>query len=156
MHTEPGRAYRPTVNVSAAQLGLLLLLILLPATTSLAQDFTYSIENDEVTITGYTGPGGNVEIPATIEGLPVTAIGQAAFSNISQLLGVTIPDGVIDIGEQAFSFSTSMVSVSIGGGVTNIGTSAFNSCTALSSINIPGGVPMIGDATFSRCSSLPS
>jgi hypothetical protein len=32
--------------------------------------FTYSIENEEVTITGYTGTGGAVVIPATIGGLP--------------------------------------------------------------------------------------
>ncbi len=38
-------------------------------------DFDYTIENGEVTITGYTGPGGDVVIPAMIQGLPVTTIG---------------------------------------------------------------------------------
>jgi hypothetical protein len=37
--------------------------------------YIYLITNDTVTITGYTGPGGAVTIPATINGLPVTQIG---------------------------------------------------------------------------------
>src|SRR5690349_1269723 len=40
-----------------------------------AQDFTYTNSNGTITITGYIGPGGNVTIPASIEGLAVTAIG---------------------------------------------------------------------------------
>ena len=31
--------------------------------------------NGTITITGYTGPGGAVTIPGTINGLPVTSIG---------------------------------------------------------------------------------
>ncbi|NCZ96941.1 hypothetical protein EBZ02_07295, partial [bacterium] len=42
-------------------------------------DFTYSMNNGEVTITGYTGTGGNVVIPGTIEGNPVTSIAGGAF-----------------------------------------------------------------------------
>jgi hypothetical protein len=34
-------------------------------------DFTYTTSNGAVTITGYTGAGGAVEIPAQISGLPV-------------------------------------------------------------------------------------
>ena len=44
-----------------------------------AQDFDYTIANGSITITNYTGPGGNVAIPATIDGMPVTAIGGQAF-----------------------------------------------------------------------------
>ena len=37
--------------------------------------FTYTTNNGTITITGYTGSGGAVTIPGTINGLPVTSIG---------------------------------------------------------------------------------
>ena len=51
-----------------------LLLLLMPSATVQAQ-FSYTVEQGKVTITGYTGPGGLVTIPPTINGLPVTSIG---------------------------------------------------------------------------------
>src|ERR1039457_5758047 len=38
-------------------------------------EFNYTTNYGTVTITRYTGPGGDVTIPETINGLPVTAIG---------------------------------------------------------------------------------
>src|SRR5437899_432888 len=52
--------------------------------------FTYTINNG-ITITGYSGPGGSVIIPAIINGLPVTAIGDNAFYGDANVIGVTIP-----------------------------------------------------------------
>ena len=59
---------------------------------------TYTTNNGTITITGYTGPGGAVTIPSTINGLPVTSIGNYAFSNCTSLTSVTIPDSVTSIG----------------------------------------------------------
>ena len=55
----------------------LLLLLALPA--AVQAQFTYTNNNGAITITGYTGPGGDVTIPDTISGLPVTSIGDYAF-----------------------------------------------------------------------------
>ena len=55
----------------------LLLLLALPA--AVQAQFTYTTNNGAITITGYTGPGGAVTIPSTINGLPVTSIGDQAF-----------------------------------------------------------------------------
>ena len=55
----------------------LLLLLALPAARA---QFTYTTNNGAITITGYTGPGGDVIIPSMTNGLPVTSIGTAAFS----------------------------------------------------------------------------
>ena len=43
-----------------------------------------------VTITGYTGRASALVIPATIEGLPVTTIGEGAFSLCTGLRSVTL------------------------------------------------------------------
>jgi Tfp pilus assembly pilus retraction ATPase PilT len=41
--------------------------------------FTFATSNGAVTITGYTGSGGDVTIPDTVNFLPVTSIGDTAF-----------------------------------------------------------------------------
>ena len=43
-------------------------------------DFTYTLSDGTVTITEYTGTGGAIVIPATIDGMPVVGIGEHAFS----------------------------------------------------------------------------
>jgi hypothetical protein len=64
-------------------------------------DFVYLEENDAVTITSYTSSSADVKIPARINGITVTAIGNDAFSG-KYLTSVTIPNSVINIGENAF------------------------------------------------------
>ena len=84
----------------------LLLLVILP---TLAQaQYVYTVENGTVTITKYTGPGGDVVIPDTIAGLPVTSIGDCAFCNCTGLTSIVIPDSVISIGMGAFSGCTGL------------------------------------------------
>src|SRR5665213_1607685 len=86
---------------------LLAALLALPAVAQGQFDFT--INNGTITITGYTGPGGGaVIIPATINGLPVTSIGDMAFLftesayGFKSLTNVTIPDSITSIGYWAF------------------------------------------------------
>ena len=65
-------------------------------------DFEYEIDDSEVTITNYTGAGGDVVVPDTIDGLPVTAIGDNAFCYCTSLTSITLPDSVTTIGRWAF------------------------------------------------------
>ena len=62
-------------NTLLALLGFILLSTPRAATAQQFGDFTYTSDGSAITITGYTGPGGAVTIPATIIGLPVTRIG---------------------------------------------------------------------------------
>src|SRR5438445_6062883 len=64
----------------AARLLPLLFLLILPAAVQAQFDYVTNDDNT-ITITGYTGPGGDVTIPNTINGLPVTFIGDYAFYN---------------------------------------------------------------------------
>ena len=88
-------------------LALLLLCSLLPAAAMAewTEDGTYEYELDEsgnATITCYNGPGGDLTIPDTLDGHPVTSIGDEAFSCRYELTSVTIPAGVTSIGNDAF------------------------------------------------------
>src|SRR5271155_4177863 len=67
-----------------------------------ASDFTTTTNNGQVTITKYTGPGGDVDIPGIINGLPVTSIGANSFQKRVGLTSVIIPEGVTSIEKYAF------------------------------------------------------
>lgn len=112
--------------------------------------FTYEINGESVTITGYTGSEGNVTIPSEIDGKPVTAIGERAFSHNNTLTSVAIPDSVTSIGVKAFYNCKSLGSVTFAGGsqLASIGEEAFYGTELLTSIEIPDGVTGIGKSAF--------
>ena len=136
--------------------GFILLSTPLAASAQQFGDFTYTSDGSVATITGYTGSGGAVTIPATITGLPVTAIGSSAFYNKSSLTSVTIPDSVTSIGNGAFEYCTRMTSVTNGNGVTSIGSYAFDNCTNLTWVTIGNSVTNIGSNAFDYCLRLTS
>ena len=130
---------------------LAVLLWTLPAV--LQAGYNYTIDGGQIIITGYAGPGGVLTLPSAIDGLPVTSIGNSAFSGAS-LTCVTIPDSVTNIGDHAFGACSSLGSVMIGNHVTSIGGSAFTACHSLASVTIPDSVTCIGNNAFEHCLSL--
>ncbi|MDB4618906.1 leucine-rich repeat domain-containing protein [bacterium] len=113
--------------------------------------------NGEVTITDCDKTAiGELIIPDTIEGNPVTSIGGSAFRDCTSLTRITIPDGVTSIGVAAFRGCASLTSMTIPDSVTSIGGAAFFSCTRLTRITIPDGVTSIENGTFRGCTSLTS
>ena len=139
-------------------LPLIALIFLQPSAFALQSgDYTYSVSgNDTITITGYTGSGGTVEIPNTIDSKPVISIGSSAFEHYTGLTSVIIPDSVTSIGSYAFYHCTGLTSISIGSGVTNIDTYAFSGCTGLTSVILPDSVTSIGYSAFWNCTGLTS
>jgi hypothetical protein len=116
-------------------------LLLLAAPIVVQAQFSYSVNPDNtVTITGYTGSGGEATIPANTNGLTVTTVEESAFYNCGSLSSLTIAYGITNIGEQAFEFS-GLTNVSIPGSVTSIGAKAFGSCRNLTSVFLTGNVP---------------
>jgi hypothetical protein len=103
-----------------------------------------------------TSARGELVIPDTIDGNPVTSIGDWAFADCTSLTSITIPDGVTSIGDNAFYECSSLTSITIPDGVTSIGNEAFKDCTSLTSITIGNGVTSIGTYAFAFCTSLTS
>jgi hypothetical protein len=118
-------------------------------------DYQYTLSNNQATITGYTGSGGVVTIPSSLNSYPVVSIGNNAFFG-SALTSVSIPNSVTSIGVGAFCNSPNLTSVSIPNSVTSIGDNAFGNCTSLTSIVIPDSVTSIGYNAFSGCIGLTS
>jgi len=108
-------------------------------------DFLYSEDPSAITIIGYTGNGGNITIPATINEKPVTAIGENALLN-KNLTGVIIPNSVTSIEEWAF-MNNQLTSVTIGNSVAYIGKNAFSN-NQLTNVIIPDSVTEIAARAF--------
>jgi M6 family metalloprotease-like protein len=64
--------------------------------------FEYTENENGIKLTQYTGTAGNVTIPETIGGKPVTAIESGTFTWIEYLKSVTIHDNINEIGNGAF------------------------------------------------------
>ncbi len=131
-----------------------MILALLPAATAMAEDgvsaeaaedYTYSLTDGKATITGYTGPGGEITIPDRVggdPGYPVTAIGDRAFYNNQSITGVTIPEGVTNIGYTAFLSNSNLETVSLPDSLVSIRDGAFYD-TSMAEVDIPKNVTSI-------------
>ena len=84
----------------------------------------------------------SLEIPDTLGGKPVVAIGLTAFREKTELESVVIPKGVTMIGAQAFKGCSRLKHVELPEGLVQILSSAFLNC-ALSEIKIPESVTEI-------------
>jgi hypothetical protein len=135
---------------------VLAVLLVLALPLSGWSQFTFITNNGAITITGYAGSGGAAVIPSTINGWTVASIGDYAFSQVTNVTLVSIPDSVISIGNQAFLGCSGLTNLTIGNGVTNIGTAAFQQCVKLRNVAIGNGVINLGDYTFQICGSLTS
>jgi len=150
----------------AARAGILLLLSLLTLPAAVRAQFICTTNNGTLTITGYTGPGGDVAIPDTIDSLPVIAIADFAFYASTGLTSVTIPGSVTKIGSEPFLFCTNLTAIMVDPANTSYsdvaGVLCSNDrrtlveypCGKTGDYTIPAGVTSIGDYAFNRCINL--
>jgi len=90
--------------------------------------FNYTTNNGTITITSITGTGGLVTIPSTINGLPVTSIGDGAFA-YSSISSIVIPNSVTNIGDQAFFFCVNLQVIYFQGNAPAMGEGVFDQVT---------------------------
>lgn len=157
---------------------LIITSILTPLWAQSENDFTIELTDDDtgVIIKGYSGIVSEIQIPATIQGLPVKIIAEAAFAgnqiinsvvipnsvtvigvnaflNCRHLFNITLPSGLTYIGDSVFA-NSGLQSVVIPEGITTIGVSAFSNCAGLVSVTLPSTIESIDYNTFNNCSDL--
>ena len=132
------------------------------------EQFQYQISENEVTIVGYVGTiEGTLEIPAEIDGLPVTRVEDDAFIKQNQLVEVVIPASVIEIGSTAFHDCENLQVFTVAeenpvycvknGLLLDKGEKVLIRCPSGrygEVTDIPDTVFLISDAAFADCSSL--
>ena len=97
----------------------------------------------------YKGWGFSVaEVEKVVIKSGVTAIGQNAFREFTNLKSITIPDSVTSIGSSAFYRCSALASIKLPKNLKTIGNSAFNECRSLTSITIPATVTKIEGNCF--------
>ena len=128
--------------------------------------FEYSVSDGAVIITGLINKNysGELTIPSTVGGYPVTSIGFSAFAYCNKITGITIPDSVTTIGGVAFLGCTGLKKITVPNSVTSIGLNAFFGCAELKTAGPVGGgydyefgwTKNIPDSAFYSCGGLRS
>ena len=145
----------------------------LPAAASCARNnravdtsIEYEVINKSITITKYIGKGTDVNIPASIEGLPVTVIRDDAFYNCDSLTNINVAagnsayssiDGVLfdKSGQTLICYPPGRSGVyTVPSSVSTVKHSAFWNCRNLIGVTVPSSVFIIGDYAFFDCCSL--
>ena len=122
-------------------------------------DYTQGLEyekiegREEYRVTGDGGfVGEELVVPATYKGLPVTEVGDYAFS-YADARKIALPESVQRVGYQAFS-RCSAKEIVLPQKMQSLGDAAFYYCMELQKINLPDGIDRVGDSAFSYCISL--
>lgn len=96
--------------------------------------FQYSVRFGKAKIKKFKGKETRVAIPSTVEGCPVTTIGDGAFYNCTGLTRVMIPNSVTSIGNDAFSYCVNLREITIPDSVTETGEYVFYKCAGLKTV----------------------
>ena len=132
------------------------------------KSFTYRQQNGTVTITEYLGNERDVVVPDNVDGVPVTRIGDEAFSyrdGTENIQTVVLPANVTSIGDNAFLYCKGLTTVTLPAGLLSIGESAFYGCEQLTEVLLSSEEPYrepvtsyadacVGPYAFFNCESL--
>lgn len=134
---------------------IVLSMAVIPVSAQTKEYYTYSVSNGEATITKVdTSISGDIVVPDTLGGYPVTSIGDEAFWECTNIKSVVIPDSVRNIGRTAFAICRNLESVIIPTGITEICENVFSGCTSLTKVIMPDSLTRIGSYAFSECTNL--
>ncbi len=126
-------------------------------------EFLFKIENKSITLMQYIGQSKDVDIPATLQGYPVTNIDHECFDKCEVLsfnvdqdnTSLTSVDGVIFSKDKkyliAYPKNKKDSTYQIPNSVHTIHSYAFYQCLYLKSIDIPDSVTTIEDKAFNCC-----
>lgn len=89
-----------------------------------------------------------VHFPSTL-----VSIGQSAFSGMTSLTSIELPDGVSSIGTYAFN-NTGLTSVALPESLASIPEGCFKDCASLGEVILPPGLTAIGSYAFEDCTAL--
>ena len=118
----------------------------------------YESDGEAITITKAVGTIVSAVIPESIDGVPVTAIGDSAFNQkacANTLMEITLPDTIVSIGKNAFSDRVQLITINMPASLQTIGNNAFDGCSRLKTLDMRGiTLTEMGTGVFKDCISL--
>lgn len=127
-------------------------------------DYQYTLNQDGATIVRYNDfDNEEVVVPNKIDGHPVVAVGDFAFSQATEageqwwgleyeytynFKKVILPEGIKTIGSYAFAGDNNLVEVIVPESLEHFGYCSFLECKSLESVNVPQGVEVLPDGLF--------
>lgn len=112
------------------------------------------IDGEAVVVDCDNTVSGELEVPETYNGYPVTKIAKRAFRASTEITSVILPEGLTVIGEEAFGGCASVENIVVPSTVTTIENGAFVLCESLNEITLPETVTTIFPYTFLECTAL--
>lgn len=113
--------------------------------------YTFTLHGDdtvELTKFSTTASAADAVIPSTVQGHPVTSIGDDAFAYNYKLKTVTLPDSVTSVGAASFNECMNLEEVNLGNSVVSIGMNAFVHCRSMVKLTIPQSIQVIKYGAF--------
>lgn len=119
----------------------------------------YKELDNGIEVVYYTGTEEQIDIPETIEGKTVTALGNMTFfpwdeGEDYRITGISIPESVTSIGDSAFRNCCALENIVLPKNISYIGNEAFRNCYKLQEIVIPKSLQRIESYTFYNCEGL--
>ncbi len=119
-----------------------------------AQEF---VVDEKGVLTAYNGAGGELTIPAEVEGVAVTGIAEKVFDEKKQeLTKVTISAGITEIPKDLFKGCAKLEEVVFPNSLEKLGRESFKGCVKLANVEFPENLEEIGYYAFMGCTSLKS
>ncbi|MBQ8960044.1 MAG: leucine-rich repeat protein [Ruminococcus sp.] len=118
----------------------------------------FHLYSDHAVLAKYDGSETSYTVPDTVEGLPVTEIGDTAFAGVFELTSLVIPDTVTRIGDDAFNFAFYLEEITLPSSLEYIGYRAFSLC-GVKTLSLPASLKTIADLTSEKetfCQSCPA
>ncbi len=115
----------------------------------------YSLLADGTAVVHTFTPDGNtMNIPAAVDGIPVTMIARVNYTRPDWEKSITklvLPEGLKFIEEYAMDYCEALSQVKFPSTLEGIGDGAFRACSKLTSLDFPEGLRYIGKTAFGYC-----
>ena len=117
-------------------------------------EFQYKLIDDGTfCVSSYTGDEAVVELPAAVDGIPVTVISDEVFKGHPEITEIHLPDGITDLGEFVFDGCSGLRHLELPKQLSRLWGYTFVRC-GLEELTLPDGVRSIPPFCFKDCKSL--
>ena len=111
------------------------------------------IDDGTFSVSGYLGDEAVVEVPAEVDGVPVTVIADGVFKDHPEITEIRLPDSITDLGEFVFDGCVNLRHIKLPASLARLWGYTFVRC-GVEELTLPTGVRSIPPFCFKDCKAL--